>query len=160
MTTGFDRNSVRAAMDDLYQRTLASVPDDLGRLICVASTRDYNTGQYHHAGLAAVFSDDVASRALAQCHREIFEKLASSPVEALVAQLETYVQSTGAPAAEVLGSWADLQPYRVLVPADCEKLAAELFFSNIKIALLILRARRERTVADPQSAWPRQSLAQ
>lgn len=149
--------SLRRAIEDVYQRTLAGVPDDFGRLICVASTRDYNTGQYHHAGLEMQFSEAIAAGALAQCHQEIFRKLSRAPVEDLVSQLQNYVQSTGAPAEEVLESWMDLQPYRVIVPAECEKLLTELFFSNIKIALAILRARRDRSREDPQCASPRRS---
>lgn len=156
--TSADPSSLRKAINDVYQRTLAGVPDDFGRLICVASTRDYNTGQYHHAGLEMQFSESIAAGALAHCHQEIFRRLSQAPVEDLVSQLQNYVQSTGEPAEEVLESWMDLQPYRVIVPADCEKLLTELFFSNIKIALAILRARRDRSHEGPQCASPRPSL--
>lgn len=153
-----DPAAVRKAKDDVLRRTLADVHDDLGRLICLASTRDYNTGQYHHAGLAAAFSDEVASEALESCHRDVFQSLLHAPMKQLVEQLENYVQATGAPAEAVLESWADLQPYRVVVPADCEKLSAELFFSNVKIALAILRRRRGRDADGPRSALQPQSL--
>lgn len=153
-----DLTALRRAKQDIFERTLADVHDDLGRLICLASTRDYNTGQYHHAGLVAAFSEEVASEALAACHRDIFHSLLHAPMKDLVQQLENYLSSTGAPAEAVLESWSDLQPYRVLVPADCEKLSAELFFSNVKIAVAILRSRRARNSADPQSASQPQSL--
>ena len=157
--SGNDPTAVRKAVEDIYHRSLATVADDFGRLICIASTRDYNTGEYHHAGLAAAFSDEVASQALSACHRELFKAVSLAPMRQLVEQLENYIDSTGTPAA-VLESWSDLQPYRVVVPADCEKLSAELFFSNVKIALAILQNRRGRNAADPRSASPPQSLAQ
>ena len=150
---------MRKAVEDVFHRTLGGVHDDLGKLICIASTRDYNTGEYHHAGLAAAFSDEVASQALATCHRELFETVSRAPIKQLVTQLESYVESTGAPASAVLESWSDLQPYRVVVPAECEKLSAELFFSNVKIALAILRSRRSRNDENPRSSSPPQSLA-
>ncbi|HET9399817.1 MAG TPA: hypothetical protein VFO34_02615 [Candidatus Acidoferrales bacterium] len=153
-----DPAALRKAKEDIFQRTLADVGDDFGRLICLASTRDYNTGQYHHAGLAAAFSDEVACQALAECHRDVFDSLLHAPMEELVQQLENYLRSTGASPVAVLESWSDLQPYRVVVPADCEKLSAELFFSNVKIAVAILRNRRARNSANPQSAWQPQSL--
>lgn len=153
-----DPAAIRKAKEDIFQRTLADVHDDLGRLICVASTRDYNTGQYHHAGLAAAFSDEVASIALAECHQDVFQAVLHAPMRELVQQLQEYVRLTGAPRESVLESWSDLQPYRVLVPADCEKLSAELFFSNIKIAVAILRNRRGRSSVNRQSSSQLQSL--
>ena len=43
---------VQEAYEDLLQRSLSRIPCDLGRLLYLASTRDYNTGNYHHDGLA------------------------------------------------------------------------------------------------------------
>ena len=42
---------VQAAYDDLLNRSLSKISCDLARLIYLASTRDYNTGTYHHDGL-------------------------------------------------------------------------------------------------------------
>jgi len=55
---------VQEAYDDLLNRTLARIPCDLGRLIYLASTRDYNTGNYYHEGLANRFRAEVARKAL------------------------------------------------------------------------------------------------
>ena len=52
---------VQAAYDDLLKRSLSKVSCDLARLIYLASTRDYNTGAYHHDGLASRFRPDAAS---------------------------------------------------------------------------------------------------
>ena len=69
-TTGPRKMEVVRAAEDLRRRTLPSVKDPLERMIYLASMRDYNTGAYHHAGLAQRFGDDVAGEALAECHRE------------------------------------------------------------------------------------------
>jgi hypothetical protein len=63
---------VQEAYDDLLRRTLARIPSDLGRLIYLASMRDYNTGRYHHDGLAARFSPAVAREALEMAHHNVF----------------------------------------------------------------------------------------
>ena len=55
---------VQEAYDDLLNRTLSRISCDLGRLIYLASTRDYNTGNYYHEGLASRFSPEVARKAL------------------------------------------------------------------------------------------------
>lgn len=141
------RENVEAAIEDIKRRTLAGLPGDLARLIYIASTRDYNTGQYYHEGLAMDFSEEVAGRALAACHREIFERLAPSSLEDLIKQLETYVSSTHARPNEVLEAWKKLEPYRVTVPLGCGRLTAEFFFSNIRIGLAVLQARQN---AGPQ----------
>jgi len=46
---------VQEVYDDLVNRTLSRISCDLGRLIYLASTREYNTGNYHHEGLASRF---------------------------------------------------------------------------------------------------------
>src|SRR6266404_4882280 len=45
------RMDVEAAREDLNNRTLARIGLEFGRLIYLASTRDYNTGRYYHDGL-------------------------------------------------------------------------------------------------------------
>ena len=55
---------VRKAYDDLERRTLSGMPGDFARLIYLASTRDYNSGMYHHEGLAARYGIEQAREAL------------------------------------------------------------------------------------------------
>src|SRR6267143_3790172 len=85
---------VQEAYDDLLNRTLSRVSCDLGRLIYLASTRDYNTGNYYHEGLASRFSPEVARKALEIAHRQAFYKVSSFSLEDLVSDLEAYMRST------------------------------------------------------------------
>jgi len=137
------------AVQDIMRRTLAGISNDFGRLVCLASTRDYNTGRYHHDGLAASFSDEIASAALAACHLKIFRQLAWSPLEDLVHQLKSYVVSTGARPVEVLEAWCKLEPYRVTIPSTCDPLSVEMFFSNVRVALAVLRSRQHNGPQSP-----------
>ena len=129
---------VQQAYDDLLQRSLAKIPCDLGRLIYLASMRDYNTGKYHHDGLAASFSPAVARAALEMAHREIFYKVAGLPLIELAKQMITYLQSSHEDPAEVLRAWRRLEPYRVAIPINVNSTVAALFISNVKLALVIL----------------------
>ena len=61
--------TVERAYDDLLRRSLSHISGDLARLIYLASTRDYNTGKYHHDGLAAHFQTEIACQALELAHR-------------------------------------------------------------------------------------------
>ena len=132
---------VQQAREDLRRRTLSEVTRPLDRLVYLASMRDYNTGVYHHDGLASRFSEEVACEALADCHREVFHQLVVCPLEDLVDQLEAYRKSTHTGPREFLTAWRRLEPYRVAVPVETDPLAAEFLFSNFKIALAILEAR-------------------
>lgn len=131
---------MEAAIQDLHDRTLANLPEVLTRLIYLSSTRDYNTGEYQHAGLADRYGPDTAQKALAGCHQAAFESLLYTDLADLVRQLAAYIESIGAERDQVLDTWRGLQAYRVLIPNACDDLSAELFTSNIKIALEALRA--------------------
>jgi hypothetical protein len=132
---------VQQAREDLGRRTLSEIARPLDRLIYLASMRDYNTGVYHHDGLASRFTEEVACEALADCHREVFRQLVVSSLEDLVDQLEAYRKSTHTGPREFLTAWRRLEPYRVAVPVEADLLGAEFLFSNFKIALAILEAR-------------------
>jgi hypothetical protein len=148
------RMDVQHAADDLRSRTLAGIQRPLDRLIYLASTRDYNTGIYHHDGLAARYTPTVACEALAGCHREVFQELLACSVKDLVIQIEGYMCSAGISASEFLTSWKRLEPYRVAVPVETEPLSSEFLFCNLKAALAILEGRQHPRPTVP-AAWPR-----
>jgi hypothetical protein len=152
------RMDVRAAAEDMRGRTLSRIARPLDRLIYLASLRDYNTGFYYHEGLAARFSEEAVCEALSDCHREVFRQLLFSPLEDLVAQLEAYVDSTNATPADFIAAWQRLEPYRVSVPAETDSVSAGFFFSNLKVALAILRNRLRAPRLPKPSAWRQPSL--
>lgn len=141
-----------SACHDLRERTLTNMPGDFARLIYLASTRDYNSGAYHHAGLTRQFNEEAAQHALETCHKEVFKRLVLRSVAELVQEVETYVRSTRLPLSSVIRAWSRLQPYEVTVPADCSSLTARLFASNVMAALAVLAAREGLVPPDRQSA--------
>jgi hypothetical protein len=136
---------VQAASQDLRFRTLSHLPHPLDRLIYLASTRDYNSGLYHHDGLALRFSGEAACEALADCHREAFRQLLTSSLEQIVNQLQAYMETSRIVPLEFITAWRDLKPYQVAVPAETDPLSAEFLFSNLRIALAILESRFRAT---------------
>ena len=128
-----------SAIRDLEARTLAGLHGDVSRVVYLSGTRDYNTGQYQHDGLALRFGESAAQTALAKCHEAVFQDLLNCGLERLVAQLAAYIESTGADRERVLDSWRRLEAYRVLIPGNCNPLSADCFITNIKIALEVLR---------------------
>ncbi len=140
------------AVTDLRNRTLSKLPGDFSRLVFLASTRDYNTGQYYHDGLAFHFSEKIASQALGKCHKEIFDRLVYCTLEELIEELRSYISSTDEKTEDVLKSWKQLESYRVTIPSECDELAVGLFVSNVKMALAILQTRQKPASQDEQSA--------
>lgn len=141
MDSGCERQNIREAIEDVRCRTLAGIRGDIAKLIYLASTRDYNTGRYYHDGLAFRFTSEASERALEFSHREIFERLVFSPLEALSEEVETFIRGTHEAPEKVLETWKKLEPYRVTIPQDSDPTYAELFFSNIRIALAMLEAQ-------------------
>jgi hypothetical protein len=129
---------LQSAYEDLLRRSLSKISGDLARVIYLASTRDYNTGTYHHEGLAARFRSEVAAKALEAAHREIFYRMAACSLEELVHELEIYVNSSRQAREEVLHIWQKLEPYRLALPMDVNAAVARLFVSNLRLALAIL----------------------
>jgi hypothetical protein len=143
---------VQAAYDDLLIRTLSKISCDLARLIYLASTRDYNTGNYHHDGLAARFSAVEASKALEMAHRKLFYDLAALSLEELVTELEKYLQASRVDSKEVLRMWQKLEPYRVAIPIEANPTVVRLFLSNVRLALAVWRLRQDPYRELPSSA--------
>ena len=92
-------------------------------------------------GLAFSFTRELTELALALCHQEVFERIGTASLADLVREIEAFIRSTNAEPHKVLDAWKKLQPYRVLIPQDCDSLTSEFFFSNIRIALAVLEAR-------------------
>jgi hypothetical protein len=150
---GLERNiDIEPAVTDLRNRTLSRLPGDFSRLVYLASSRDCNSGHYYHDGLAFHFSQNVASKAMALCHREIFDRLVYGSLEELIEELCNYISSTDERPEDFLKSWKHLGSYRVTIPSECDELEAEVFLSNVKMALAILQARQKPASQDEQSA--------
>src|SRR5437773_997870 len=112
MSLGVENVEIEPAVRDLRNRTLARLPGDVSRLVYLASSRDLNTGRYSHDGIAFHFSENVASKAMAACHAEIFDRLVYCSLEELIEELQSYISSTAERPGDVLRSWKLLGPYR------------------------------------------------
>lgn len=148
------RVDVDAAKEDLRVRTLAPIGYDFGRLLYLASTRDYTSGEYYHYGLERSFSEVVAREALAACHEEVFYELATCPLKSLVPQVERFMGSGGRDIQNSVNSWEVFETYRLTVPNNCNRLTAGLLLSNIKVAMALLKSRPPAQPAIAQSASP------
>ena len=79
---------------------LCSLPNDLSRLIFLATLRDNNSGHYFHPDLTRRFSELVADRAMLACHQRIFKQVVALSIEDLTDQLDLYVTTVPRPEKE------------------------------------------------------------
>jgi|HubBroStandDraft_6_1064221.scaffolds.fasta_scaffold577816_2 hypothetical protein len=152
MHASVENEFVETACRNLQGHTLSQIPGLFAQLIYLASTRDYLSGVYHHDGLEYEYGPEVTGEALKRCHTELFSKLLTLPLSELVDELDAYLKSSGTDFAHSLLLWDKLQIYRVTPPLDCSRVAAELFLSNVKIALAILYSRARSQRPDQQFA--------
>ncbi len=127
---------IELAVQDLENRTLRAIPGSLAKLVYLASTRDYNTGDYHHEGFFYRHGQDAGGAALEACHREAFRSVLLLPLETLSREVEHYLQSSADP-AKTSSAWRRLKAYQLLVPVPCDPVSASLFSSNIQLALCV-----------------------
>jgi hypothetical protein len=145
--------------DDFRTRTLSRIPSALERLIYIASMRDYNSGIYQHEGLADRFGREAAAVALEYAHGEVFQAVSLLSLRRLTEELRKYMESSRERPTAFLNAWQKLEPYRVAIPLRVDPTIAELFISNVKIALAVLRHRLPALPDHPQAALPPPSPA-
>jgi hypothetical protein len=140
--------AIARIMQDFRERSLAPLGCQMAQLICVSSTRDYNTGRYEHEGLSWGSADSNTDMALRALHQEIFEGLIVTPLEGFADDLEVFFNMTMADRSTAVRVWQDLEPYRTAIPEGSSKISRELFFSNIRMALALLQYRQTQSPPD------------
>jgi len=147
------------AYEDFRARTLSRISSTLERLIYIASTRDYNSGIYQHEGLSGRFGAGAAASALEYAHGEVFQTVSLLSLRSLTEELRKYMDSSREEPVAFLNAWQKLEPYRVAVPLRVDPTIADLFISNVKIALAVLRHRLAEQRDRPPAALPPPSPA-
>jgi hypothetical protein len=127
--------------EDISRALNISLPNDLSRLIFLATLRDNNSGHYYHPEVARRFSGEVADRAMLLCHRRIYEQVVALAIEDLTDQLDVYIATVPVPRGRLIESWTKLKAYRATIPMDTDPISAEIFFMKVEVAVAILEAR-------------------
>jgi hypothetical protein len=117
---------------------LRNLPNDLTRMIYLASLRDCNSGLYLHPELSHQWGLHAADRAFRICHDQVFRSLLTTRLQEYVSQLQEYIRYTRGETVTMLKTWKSLQAYRATVPVGALATSAELFFLNLSVALEIL----------------------
>lgn len=136
----FQQNS--RIIRDFTATTLASIPSEFARLVYVSSLRDLSSGRYDHAGLAAVYPPAAVQQAMEICHAELFLRILESPLEEQERDLRFCLsQMQSHSLQETVARWAEAEVYRVLVPERAPEYLRDLFLSNLRLLLEVLRTQ-------------------
>lgn len=137
----------RDAISDLWRNTLSQIPAVFGRLVYLAALRDQNSGRYEHHGLALVFGENEADRALRRSHIQTFSEWLCFNLEQQRADLGLYLSALPEDRQRIIDTWLRLEPFRTLVPSSATRAETELYYSDFRILLALLR--NEYGVAAP-----------
>jgi len=137
----------RDAKSDLWRNTLAQIHSVFGRLVYLSSLRDPNTGRYQHHGLALVFGEDEARKALRKSHEQAFAEWLSFNLEQQQADLRLYLSDVSEDKRTVLETWQKLEPYKNVLPKSVKTVERQLYLGDLTILLALLKT--EFGVEDP-----------
>ena|GEM_PF-2598951 len=118
-----------------------ALPNDLSRMMYIATLRDNNSGNYYHPELVRKFGVDRANSAMLACHNDLFDQVVALDLEDLTNQLDIYADSTRVSKARMIETWKKLRAYRATIPMDAPPISAEIFFMKLEVALSLLEAR-------------------
>ncbi|MGH9627469.1 MAG: hypothetical protein ACRD7E_03780, partial [Bryobacteraceae bacterium] len=129
----------RGAAPDLWRNTLSQIPSVFGRLVYLSSLRSSITGRYEHHGLALVFGEVEADRALGKSHTEAFSEWLSYNIEHQKADLDLYFSGLPADRRTVVETWARLAPHKGFIPASALKVEEQLYMADFEALLDLLK---------------------
>jgi len=139
----------KGAAADLWRHTLSQIPSVFGRLVYLSSLRNVNTDKYEHHGFALLFGEKEADRTLRQSHIQAFSEWLSFNLEEQKADLELYLSSLGGDKRAIIEAWLRLAPYRHLIPSSARKPERELYLSDFKFLLELLKNEYGVSSPDP-----------
>jgi hypothetical protein len=137
---------LKSALEDFEANTLEVVPGLLGRLCYVGRLHD-GEGRYEHWGLAKVYGNEAAERAIRASHRVLFSEILKKPLAFLLADVPASCSNEQLTAPEFLARLTQAAP-KPLSPA------ARAHLGSVLSALSALV--ESRNIATPPIASPPQ----
>jgi|ERR1700722_895308 hypothetical protein len=141
----------RSASADLWRNTISQIPSVFGRLVYLAALRNPNNGCYEHHGLALVFGEDEANKALKNSHSAVFADWLSFNIEQQKADLDLYISALFEDKRVVVETWLRLAPYRNLLPAAVRGVEKRLYIADFTALLELFKAAYGVAGPDPNA---------
>jgi hypothetical protein len=133
--------TLKSALQDLKETTLAGVSGLLAKLVYLASLRR-TPGRYQHWGMELVHGPESSERALKTVHAEIVAGILRTPLASLVEDLDESSAKTGvAPRAFIEGMRGRFDD---LLPGERPESPAATHLNSVLLALSSLEKNRGR----------------
>jgi hypothetical protein len=133
--------TLKSALQDLKETTLAAVSGLLGKLHYLASLRR-GPNRYEHWGMEAVHGPESSERALKAAHAEVVTGVLRTPLPALVEDLQKSSQNSGVEAQEYIEDMRGR--FDELLPGERKDSPSATHLNSILVALSSLQRNRER----------------
>jgi hypothetical protein len=133
--------TLRSALQDVKETTLAAISGLLGKLAYLASLRRAQ-GRYEHWGMELVHGPESSERALKTAHTEIVAGVLRAPLASLVEDLAESSRNAGIEAHPYIeGMRARMED---LLPGERHDSAAAKHLNSVLLALSSLEKHRGR----------------
>jgi len=133
--------SLKSALQDVKETTLAAVSGRLGKLAYLASLRS-SQGRYEHWGMENVHGPESSEHALRTAHAEIVAGVLRTPLAALEDDLEQSSEGAGIEAQAYVEELR--QRLGDLLPGERKNSPTAAHLNSVLVALSSLRKNRER----------------
>lgn len=131
---------IRTPIEDLRFYTFAAIPSLFGKIVYLANLRNEETGMYEHYGLAIVFGEKDAEKALKLSHQKLFQEWLACGMKEQKRDLEFYFST----ARDGTDSWFKRTGFKEFLPQNCRPPEKQMFTDDLKQVLNILKAERAR----------------
>jgi hypothetical protein len=138
--------TLKSALQDLRESTLAAVAGLLAKLAYLGSLRR-REGGYMHWGLSLVYGDEPSDRALKTAHTEVLSKVLRTPIS----DLEEDLHQSSQTAKKAPGPYVDglQEQFQQLLPSPQDAVSAG-HLNSVLIALSALE--KSRKAATPSTS--------
>jgi hypothetical protein len=133
--------TLKSALQDLKETTLAAVNGRLGKLRYLASLRRAR-GRYEHWGMETVHGVESADRALRAAHNELVTSVLRQPLPSLVDDLNESSRGSGVAATVYVEQLRER--FEDLLPGDRKDTPAAAHLNSVLVALSSLQRNRAR----------------
>jgi hypothetical protein len=131
--------TLKSAMQDVKETTLAAVSGLLGKLVYLASLRRAQ-GRYEHWGMDLIHGPESAERAWKTAHAEIVARVLRSPLRTLMEDLEASSRGSGVPARAYVEGMRAHSPE--LLPSERHGSPAAIHLNSVLLSLSSLEKNR------------------
>lgn len=133
--------TLKSALQDVKETTLAAVSGLLGKLAYLASLRRAQ-GRYEHWGMELVHGPESSERALKTAHAEIVAGVLRTPLALLVDDLDESSRGSGVAAHAYVEGMRDR--FEDLLPGEHRDSPAATHLNSVLLALSNLEKNRGR----------------